>query len=145
MHAILWASESCDCNKDEYDWRNALCLWNPKNHCFRNAAPSLPQSCAAVSATPKFDYPNSQISERPECTSITAGAFRSIWECSCWVWGRNGDRRAMCNATRGIDTGRGVIRHRRVSDSSDGARQLWRSHSSRTEMVFADAAKVRID
>jgi len=50
MHAILWGSESCDCNKDEYDRRNALCLWNPKNHCFENMAPRLPQSCAAVSA-----------------------------------------------------------------------------------------------
>jgi len=28
MHAILLGSESCDCNKDEYDRRNALCLWN---------------------------------------------------------------------------------------------------------------------
>ena len=42
-------------------------------------------------AAPKFDYPNSQISSRPECTSITAGAFRSIWECSCRVWGTNGE------------------------------------------------------
>jgi len=37
---------------------------------------------------------------------------------------RNGDRTAICNATRGIDSGRGVIRHRGVSDSSDGARPL---------------------
>ena len=34
MHAILWGSESCDCNKDKYDSWNALCLWNPKNHCY---------------------------------------------------------------------------------------------------------------
>ena len=51
---------------------------------------------------------------------------------------RNCDRRAMRNATRGIDTGRGVILHRGVSDGSDGARPLWRSHSARTEMFFAD-------
>jgi hypothetical protein len=37
---------------------------------------------------------------------------------------RNGDSRAICNATRGIDAGRGVIRHRGVSDGSDGARPL---------------------
>jgi len=37
---------------------------------------------------------------------------------------RNGGRRAICNATRGIDAGRGVICHRGVSDSSDGARPL---------------------
>ena len=34
---------------------------------------------------------------------------------------RNGDRRAVCNATRGIDAGRGVIRHRGVSHGTDGA------------------------
>jgi len=33
---------------------------------------------------------------------------------------RNGDRSAICYATRGIDAGREVIRHRRVSDGSDG-------------------------
>jgi len=37
---------------------------------------------------------------------------------------RNGDRRAICNATRGIDVGRGVIRHWGVSDGSDEARPL---------------------
>jgi len=29
MYAILWCSESCDCNKDDYERRNALSLWNP--------------------------------------------------------------------------------------------------------------------
>ena len=52
---------------------------------------------------------------------------------------RHGDRRAMCNATRGIDAGRGVIRHRGVSDGSDGVRPLWRSQSAQTELFFADA------
>jgi len=37
---------------------------------------------------------------------------------------RNCDRRAMCNVMRGIDAGRGVIRHWGVSDGSDGARPL---------------------
>jgi len=50
----------------------------------------------------------------------------------------NGDRRVICNATRGIDAGRRVICHRGVSDGSDGARPLWRSHSARTEMYCAD-------
>jgi len=35
---------------------------------------------------------------------------------------RNGDRRAICNATRGIEAGHRIIRHRGVSDGSDGAR-----------------------
>ena len=52
---------------------------------------------------------------------------------------RNSDRRAIWNATRGIESGRGVmIWHQGVSNSSDGARPLWRSHSARTEMFFAD-------
>jgi len=38
---------------------------------------SLPQICAEVSGPPKFDYSISQISKHPECTSITAGAFRN--------------------------------------------------------------------
>ena len=37
---------------------------------------------------------------------------------------RNGDRRAICYATRGIDAGRGVFRHQGVSNCSDGARPL---------------------
>jgi hypothetical protein len=55
MHTILWGSKSSDCNKDEYDRRYSLCFWNPNNHCVENMAPSLPQRCAAVSASPKFD------------------------------------------------------------------------------------------
>jgi hypothetical protein len=74
--------------------RHALCLWNSKNYCVENTAPSLPPSCsrslsqtwAEVWPSPQFDYPNSQILYRPECTFITAGAFRSTWECSCRVW-----------------------------------------------------------
>jgi len=52
---------------------------------------------------------------------------------------RNGDRREICNATRGVDAGRWVISHRGVSDRSDGARPLWRSYSAQMEMFFADA------
>jgi len=51
----------------------------------------------------------------------------------------NPDQRAIWNATCWIDAGRGVIRHWGVSDSSDGARPLWRSHSAGTEIFFADA------
>jgi len=51
---------------------------------------------------------------------------------------RNCDQRAMCNMTRGIDARRGVICQRGVSDGSDGARPLRRSHSARTELFFAD-------
>jgi len=51
---------------------------------------------------------------------------------------RNSDWRAIYNATRCVDAGRAGIRHRGVSDRSDGARPLWRSHSARTEYFFAD-------
>jgi len=37
---------------------------------------------------------------------------------------RNGDQRATCDASCGIDAGHGVIRHRGVSDGSDGASPL---------------------
>jgi len=50
----------------------------------------------------------------------------------------NSDWRAICNATHGIETGCGAIRHRGVSEGSDGARPLWRSLSARTEIFFAD-------
>jgi len=43
----------------------------------------LAQSCADVLAAPKFNYPISQLSEHPECTSITAsvcnGSGPSLW------------------------------------------------------------------
>ena len=42
--------------------------------------------------------------------------------------------------TGGIDVGRRVIRHRGVSDGSDGSCPLRRSHLARTEMFFADFA-----
>jgi len=73
----------------------------------------------------------SQLPTTPECL-FKMGERQSekkLWNC---------DRRAICNATRGIDVGRGVIRHRGVSDGSDGVCPLWRSHSARTEMFFAD-------
>jgi len=53
---------------------------------------------------------------------------------------RNNNRRSICNATRGIEAGLGVIRLRGVSDVSDGAPPLRRSHSAWTEMFFADEA-----
>jgi len=46
---------------------------------------SLPQTCTQNWAAPKFEYPNSEISEYPICTTITPGAFRSTWECSSRV------------------------------------------------------------
>jgi len=61
IHAILFCSESCDCNKDQYDRRNAFSLWNPMNHWCESMAPSLLQTWSQVTAAPKFDCPNCQI------------------------------------------------------------------------------------
>ena len=74
----------------------------------------------------------SQLATTPECLFKIGDSQREK------KW-RNGDRRAICNVTRGIDARHWVIRHRGVSAGSDGARPLWRSHPARTEMSFADA------
>jgi hypothetical protein len=91
IHAILWCGESSDCNKDQYDWWNAVCVWNSKNHWCENMAPSLPQSLysslsssqslpqtgAAVSAAPQFDYFNTHscgILNAPQSLKVLWGA-----------------------------------------------------------------------
>jgi len=63
-------------------------LWKspPELCCGLTCSWSLLQTCTEVKVTPKLDNPISQISEHPECTSITAGAFWIIWEYSCRVW-----------------------------------------------------------
>jgi len=50
---------------------------------------------------------------------------------------RNCDWRVIWKARRAMGAGRRLISHRGVSDSSDGARPLWRSHSAQMEMFFA--------
>jgi len=73
----------------------------------------------------------SQLATTPEC-SFEIGDR----QCEKKQW--NCHQRAICNVTRGIDAGRGVIPYRGVYDGSDAARPLWRSPSARTEMFFAD-------
>jgi len=51
---------------------------------------------------------------------------------------RNCDPRAIRNAMRRIGARCRVVCHWGVSDGSDGARTLSRSHSAWTEMIFAD-------
>jgi len=92
---------------------------------------TLQSRCKRVPNEPIPAYGHSWPSP-PEC-SFKIGHRQS--EKKRW----NSDRSAMCNATRGIEAARGVIRHWGVSDSSDGARPLWRSHSAQTEIFFADA------
>ena len=107
MHGILWCSESCDYNKDKMpcsyvrttavriwhkvshravQWSRLLSKYPAELHSGLNFCQSLPQICTEVSGVSKFAYSISQISENPECSSITAGAFRCTWECSCTVW-----------------------------------------------------------
>jgi len=79
----------------------------------------------------------SQLATTPECLfKIGDRQGEKKW------W--NGDWWAICNAMRGIDTWRRVIRHRGVSDGLDRARPLWRSHSAWTEMCSADVLIMRI-
>jgi len=79
----------------------------------------------------------SQLATTPEC-SFKIGDRQGEKE------RRNGDRRAICDATRGLDPVHGVIRNWGVSDGSDGAHPFWRSHTARTEMFFADVKPHRI-
>jgi len=51
-----------------------------------------------------------------------------------WNW----DERATSNVTRGITARHGSSRHQDVFDGSDGLFPLWRSHSIRMEVFFAD-------
>jgi hypothetical protein len=62
------------------------------------------------------------------------------WQNAKRQW--NSDRRAIYNATRCIDARSGVILHWCVSDCSDRARPLWRSHSARTESFFPHATQI---
>ena len=73
----------------------------------------------------------SQLATTPECL-FTIGDRQSEKK------QRNSDWRAICNVMRGIDAGRGVIRHLVVADGANGARPLWRSQYTRTEMFFVD-------
>ena len=88
--------------------------------------------CKRVPNEPIPRYGYSWLST-PEC-SFKIGDRQS--EKKRW----NSDRRAICNVMRGIEAGCGAIHHRVVSDSSEGAHPLWRSHSAQTEIFFADVS-----
>jgi len=79
----------------------------------------------------------SQLATTPQC-QFTIGYRQSKKK------RRNRDRSAICNAKHGIGTGRRVICHRGVSDSTDRAHPLCRSHSARTEMSFSDVEVDRV-
>jgi len=76
-YCILWCSKSCDCKKDQYDRRNAMCLWNSKHYCCENKAPGLLQSCAEVSAA-------LEVFHRPElrCQALENSNVLSVLSCS---------------------------------------------------------------
>jgi len=63
LHAKLKCGEACNRNKDGYNQRNAMWLWNSKNHYCENKTPSLPQTCAEVSPAPEFECPICHILE----------------------------------------------------------------------------------
>jgi len=129
MHAILRGSESCDCNKDKYDIQNACAYGSVRTTALR-IRHQLSRRAAQRSQLLHSEV-WSLLATTPQC-SFTKGYRQSEKK------QRNCDRRAICDTTSGIGTGRGVICRRGVSDGSDGARPLWRSHSAQTEMFFAD-------
>ena len=112
-------------------------FYTPRAECRRNARRDFRSVayCIAIPMQVCIQWTDSDVwsllATRPECL-FKKGDRQS--EKKQW----NGDRRVICNAKRGIDAGRRVIRHRGVSDGSDGAHPMWRSHSARTEMFFAD-------
>jgi len=72
---------------------------------------------------------SSQLATTPEC-SFEIGVRqreKNWWRCN---------RRVICDATHGTDTGRGVISHWGVSDGSDRAYPLWWRHSTWTDICF---------
>jgi len=93
IYAILWCSESCDCNKDESDKQNALWLWHPKDHCCENMAPSLPQSlrrghrwsrrlmrtCTEVSAALESSCRTAQMSQQLQNMTILIVNLVAFW------------------------------------------------------------------
>jgi len=107
MHAILWCSESCDCNKDEYDKTKCLVdmkeplLWE---YSIKSPAElrsglghsqSIPQSCAAVSASLEVFCRSTQRSMELQNLTIPDGAPGNAYAesertllSSRWVWER---------------------------------------------------------
>jgi len=125
MHAILWGSESCDCNKDEYDIQNALCLWNP--------------ACGFRTDLHFANVPNKPIPTYRHSWPLPQCSFAMEYRES-GKKRRNWNRRPICNPTRCICAGRWVVCHRGVSDGTDGAWPLWPRHSAWTQMFFADGS-----
>ena len=108
--------------------------------------------CGLVKGTLVVVFAESPITLQSRCKRVpnepipTHGySWPSTPECSFKIGDRqsekkrwNCDGRAICNTTLGIGAGHGVSLHRDISDSSDGPRPLWQSHSARTELFFAD-------
>jgi len=47
---------------------------------------SPPLTCTDLSASPTSHFLVNEISQHPQCTSISPGAVRSTWEYSCLLW-----------------------------------------------------------
>jgi len=73
----------------------------------------------------------SELAKTPEW-SLKIGDQQNVK--NCW----NSDQRVIRNVTHWVDARRGVIRHRGVSDGSNGARPLWRSPFGGKAKYYAD-------
>jgi hypothetical protein len=74
-HAITWCSESCDCNNDDYDKRNALWLWNPAVRLWH---PVACRACTEVSAALELSCRDVQRSQQPQNLNILIAKSCSI-------------------------------------------------------------------
>jgi len=80
IHAILWHSESCDCNKDQYDRWNTLWLWNPKNHCCVRIWHQVSRrDCAEVSAALEVSRRPAQRSQQLQNLTILIVNLVASW------------------------------------------------------------------
>lgn len=68
--AILWSSESHDCNKHYYNRQNTFCLCNPKNNCCENMIGCLVQIWAEVSSSVKVSCRFALWSQQLQCWTI---------------------------------------------------------------------------
>jgi hypothetical protein len=83
--AILWGCESCNCNNEEFDRRNASCLGNAKPQHYVNLVPSVTQGCAAVSAFVEVSQEAAQRSQLLRNVTILQDKSHSILNSPPWV------------------------------------------------------------
>ena len=127
MHAIVWGSESCDCNKDDYDRRHAMCLCNHEIYCFENTAQSLLLSCAVVSAALEVSHTPAQRSHLLHNLTILIVMSGSFLNAPPKLEVLSGaPENALAESESTLQCSRGVCEHLEVLGSAgEGYRSVW--------------------